>query len=160
MIAQVAGYCFGGGCALALACDIRYADRTATFRIPPATLGVVYTLRETKRLADLVGPSKAKEMLMGAKIIEADEALSCGLVTRLFNADELEQETFAFAQNLCGLSQMTIRAVKTIVNEISGGETDENAVSRQLRAEAFEGPDYREGRDAFLEKRKPKFQYR
>ena len=160
VIALVSGYCFGGGCALALACDIRYADRTAKFCIPPARLGVAYTLRETKRLVDLVGPSKAKEMLMGAKVIEADDALACGIATRLFEAEDVERETFAFAQQLCQLSQFTIRAVKTIVNEITAGETDDNAVSRRLRAEAFEGTDYREGRDAFLEKRKPKFRYR
>lgn len=160
VIALVSGYCFGGGCALALACDMRYADRTAKFCIPPARLGVAYTLRETKRLVDLVGPSKAKEMLMGAKVIEADEALACGIVTRFFEVDDLERETFAFAQQLCNLSQFTIRAVKTIVNEITAGETEDNVVSRRLRAEAFEGPDYREGRNAFLEKRKPKFRYR
>ncbi len=160
VIALVSGYCFGGGCALALACDLRYADRTARFCIPPARLGVAYTLRETKRLVDLVGPSKAKEMLMGARVIEADEALACGIVTRIFKAEDLERETFAFARQLCNLSQFTIRAVKTIVNEITAGETDDNMVSRRLRAAAFEGPDYREGRDAFLEKRKPKFRYR
>ena len=160
VIALVSGYCFGGGCALALACDMRYADRTAKFCIPPARLGVAYTLRETKRLVDLVGPSKAKEMLMGAKVIEAEEALACRIVTRLFEVDDLERETFAFAQQLCNLSQFTIRAVKTTVNEITAGETEDNVVSRRLRAEAFEGPDYREGRNAFLEKRKPKFRYR
>ncbi len=160
VIALVAGYCFGGGCALALACDMRYADHTARFCIPPAKLGVAYTLRETKRLVDLVGPSKAKEMLMGAQVIDADEALACGIVTRLFKAEDLERETFAFAQQLCNLSQFTIRAVKTTVNEIIAGETNDNVVSRRLRAAAFEGPDYREGRAAFLEKRKPKFRYR
>lgn len=160
IIAMVSGYCFGGGCALALACDVRYADRSAKFRIPPARLGVAYTLRETKRLVDLVGPSKAKEMLMGAKVIEAEEALACGLATRLFDASELEAETFDFADSLCGLSQFTIRAVKTIIAEISAGATDENAVSRKLRADAFAGPDYKEGRAAFLEKRQPRFEYR
>ena len=66
-IAMVQGICFGGGCAVALCCDIRYADETARFCIPPARLGLAYTLHETKRLSDLVGPSKAKEMLMGPR---------------------------------------------------------------------------------------------
>jgi enoyl-CoA hydratase/carnithine racemase len=159
-IAMVSGYCFGGGCALALGCDLRYADRTARFCIPPARLGVAYTLRETKRLVDLVGPSKAKEMLMGAKVIEADEALTCGIVTRLFEPEDLERETFAFAEELCNLSQFTIRAVKTTVREIIAGAKDDTDVSSELRAKAFENPDYFEGRDAFLQKRKPKFTYR
>jgi enoyl-CoA hydratase/carnithine racemase len=80
-IAMVQGVCFGGGCALALCCDLRYADERATFCIPPARLGLAYSLTETKRLVDLVGPAKAKEMLMGARVIAAEEALRIGLAT-------------------------------------------------------------------------------
>ena len=160
VIAMIAGYCFGGGCALALSCDLRYADHTARFCIPPAKLGVAYTLHETKRLVDLVGPSKAKEMLMGAKVLTAEEALNSGLVTRLFDPEELARETSAFAEALCNLSQFTIRAVKTTVREIIAGAQDDTAISSELRAKAFENPDYFEGRDAFLQKRKPKFSYR
>ena len=160
VIAMIAGYCFGGGCALALACDLRYADHTARFCIPPAKLGVAYTLHETKRLVDLVGPSKAKEMLMGAKVLSAEEALTWGLATRLFDPEALAGETWAFAQELCRLSQFTIRAVKTTVREIIAGAQDDTAASRELRAQTFENPDYFEGRDAFLQKRKPQFRYR
>lgn len=160
VIAMIAGYCFGGGCALALACDLRYADHTARFCIPPAKLGVAYTLYETKRLLDLVGPSKAKEMLMGAKVLNAEEALTWGLATRLFDPEELARGTFAFAEELCRLSQFTIRAVKKTLSEIMAGAKDDTELSNQLRAQAFENEDYFEGRDAFLQKRKPKFTYR
>jgi enoyl-CoA hydratase len=156
-IAMISGICFGGGCAIALCCDLRYADTTSRFCIPPAKLGIVYTLYETKHLSDLVGPAKAKEMLMGAKVIEAAEAERIGLVTRLFEPDALERETIAYAENLCNLSQYTIRAVKEIVTEILDGANDETATSRRLGAGAFDGPDYKEGRDAFLEKRTAKF---
>ncbi|MFP6709032.1 MAG: enoyl-CoA hydratase-related protein [Alphaproteobacteria bacterium] len=159
-IAMVRGVCFGGGCAIALNCDLRYADATSKFCIPPARLGIAYSLSETKRLSDLIGPSRAKEMLMGAKVIEAQEALAIGLATRLFAPEELEAETFAFAQNLCNLSQFTIRAVKTMVGEILEGAVDETDNSRRLRTEGFQGADYIEGRDAFLEKRKASFTYR
>jgi enoyl-CoA hydratase/carnithine racemase len=159
-IAMVSGVCFGGGCALALNCDLRYADETARFCIPPARLGLVYTLQETKRLTDLVGPSKAKEMLMGARVIEAEEALQTGIVTRLFAAEVLERETRAFAVHLCTLSQFTIRAVKSVVAEIDQGECDDNARTQALALDAFTQPDYREGRDAFLEKRVARFTYR
>jgi len=98
--------------------------------------------------------------LMGAKVIEAQEALAIGLATRLFAPEELEAETFAFAQNLCNLSQFTIRAVKTMVGEILEGAVDETDNSRRLRTEGFQGADYIEGRDAFLEKRKASFTYR
>jgi enoyl-CoA hydratase/carnithine racemase len=79
-IAMIRGVCYGGGAALALCCDLRYADESARFCIPPARLGLVYTLAETKRLHDLVGPSKAKEMLMGATVVGAEEARRIGLV--------------------------------------------------------------------------------
>ncbi len=159
-IAMISGVCFGGGCALALTCDLRYADETAKFCIPPARLGLVYTLLETKRLTDLVGPSKAKEMLMGARVIEAEEALQVGIATRLFGQDELERETQAFAEQLCGLSQVTIRAVKQVVAEIEQGTSDDNARTHALIADGFTKPDYLEGRDAFLAKRPAKFTYR
>ncbi len=159
-IAMVRGVCFGGGCALALCCDLRYADPSARFCIPPARLGLAYSLKETKRLVDLVGPAKTKEMLMGARVIEAEEALRIGLATRLFEAADLERETLAFAGQLCELSQFTIRAVKQIVAEIVNGAVEDTDLSRRLFESQFEGPDYIEGRRAFLEKRKPEFTYR
>lgn len=159
-IAQVSGVCYGGGCALALMCDLRYADDTARFCIPPARLGLAYSLAETKRLSDLVGLAKAKEMLMGAKVIDAPEALQIGLATRLFPVASLAQQTRQFAEELSDLSQYTIRAVKKICAEIEAGETEDNPRTSRLVLEAFRSPDYVEGRDAFLEKRSPAFTYR
>jgi len=156
-IAMIRGVCFGGGCALALCCDLRYADETARFCIPAARLGLAYSLGETKRLADLVGPSKAKEMLMGARVVEADEALRIGLATRVFPARELEGETIAFARRLGGLSQFSIRAVKAIVGEIVNGATEETESARRLFEAQSHSADYIEGRAAFLEKREPDF---
>jgi enoyl-CoA hydratase/carnithine racemase len=156
-IAMIRGACFGGGCALALCCDLRYADPSARFCIPPARLGLAYSLAETKRLVDLVGPAAAKEMLMGARVIDAEEALRLGLATRLFPAAELEDATFAFARRLCALSQFTIAATKEVVAAILAGATAETARSRALFEAQFEGPDLAEGRRAFLEKREPDF---
>lgn len=156
-ISMVQGICFGGGCALSLCCDLRYVDQTAKFCIPPAKLGLVYSLKETKRLAELVGPSKAKEMLMGAYVLGADEALRVGLATRLFDAADLERETYAFAHHLSELSQATIEAVKVMMAEISRGAVSDTDLSRSLVEAQFESPDYLEGRRAFLEKRKPSF---
>jgi len=159
-IAMIRGVCFGGGCALALCCDLRYADPSARFCIPPARLGLTYSLGETKRLVDLVGPSKAKEMLMGATVLDAEEAHRLGLVTRLFPAADLEADTLAFARHLSSLSQFTIRAVKQIVGEITHGAVTETEISKRLLERQFEGPDYLEGRRAFLEKRPPVFTWR
>src|SRR5918994_2073037 len=159
-IAMVQGVCFGGGCALALCCDLRYADESATFCIPPARLGLAYSLAETKRLVELVGPSKAKEMLMGARVIGADEALRIGLATRVFPARELERETMAFGGRLCDLSQFTIGATKAVIRDILDGAAAETETSRRLFEEQFRSADYIEGRDAFLEKRAPNFTWR
>ena len=156
-IAMVQGVCFGGGCALSLCCDLRYADQSASFCIPPAKLGLIYSLKETKRLADLVGPSKAKEMLMGAYVVDACEANRIGLVTRLFEAQELERETYHFAQRMAELSQSTIRGVKVMMMEIAKGAVADTEISRALVETQFESVDYIEGTKAFLEKRKPKF---
>ena len=156
-IAMIQGVCFGGGCALSLCCDLRYTDQTASFCIPPAKLGLVYSLEETKRLADLVGPSKAKEMLMGAYVVDAEEALRIGLATRLFDGSALKGETYQFAHNLADLSQATIKAVKTMLEEIGKGAAEDTEVSRALVRGQFESADYIEGRNAFMEKRKPSF---
>jgi enoyl-CoA hydratase/carnithine racemase len=156
-IAMIQGVCFGGGCALSLCCDLRYADPTASFCIPPAKLGLVYSLKETKRLADLVGPSKTKEMLMGAYVVHSDEALRAGLITRLFRAEDLKRETYSFARNLADLSQATIEAVKIMMDEISKGAVSDTEISRNLVEAQFESTDYLEGRRAFLEKRKANF---
>ncbi|NJO36263.1 MAG: enoyl-CoA hydratase [Rhizobiales bacterium] len=156
-IAMIQGICFGGGCALSLCCDLRYADATASFCIPPAKLGLVYSFKETKRLADLVGPAMAKEMLMGARVVAAEESLRIGLATRLFDPPDLERETYAFARNLAELSQATITAVKAMMGEISKGATSDTEISRRLVEAQFDSTDYKEGREAFLEKRKPRF---
>jgi enoyl-CoA hydratase/carnithine racemase len=156
-IAMVQGVCFGGGCALALCCDLRYADESATFCIPPARLGLAYSLAETRRLVELVGPAQAKEMLMGARVIDADEALRVGLATRVFRSADLERETMAFAQHLCELSQFTIRATKAVVRDILDGAVAETETSRLLFEEQFRSADYIEGRNEFLEKRAPNF---
>jgi hypothetical protein len=130
-IAIVQGVRFGGGCALALCCDLRDADDGATFCIPPARLGLAYSLAETRRLVELVGPAQAKEMLMGACVIGAEEALRIGLLTRVFRATDLERETMAFADVLCGLSQFSIHATKAVIRDILNGAVAETATSRR-----------------------------
>ena len=97
---------------------------------------------------------------MGARVILAEEALRIGLATRLFAATDLERETVAFAEQLCGLSQFTIRAVKQVIADIGNGAVAETELSKRLLESQFEGPDYLEGRRAFLEKREPRFTWR
>jgi enoyl-CoA hydratase/carnithine racemase len=156
-IAMVHGYCIGGGAGLALACDLRFADERARFGITPAKLGLVYSLESTKRLVDLVGPARAKWILMSGQHVHADRALALGLFDEVVAPDELAPVTYEFAELLCSRAQFTVRAVKQIVRRILAGQTEEDEATRELRNSSFDTDDYAEGVRAFLEKRPPAF---
>lgn len=156
-IAMVHGYCIGGGCGLALACDLRYADERARFAITPAKLGLVYSLESTKRLVDLVGPSRAKWVLMSGQQIHADRALQLGLVDELFAPDDLEKRTYELAELITTRAQFSVRAAKTIVARIMAGQSEDDEVTTELRSSSFDTDDYAEGVRSFLDKRRPEF---
>lgn len=156
-IAMVHGYCFGGGCGLALACDLRFADERARLAITAAKLGLVYGLGSTKRLVDLVGPARAKWILMSGQPVDAETALRVGLVDEIVPADDLERHTYEFAELLTTRAQFSVRAAKEIVGRIVAGQTEEDDATRELRNSSFDTPDYAEGVRAFLGKRPPVF---
>ncbi|HYH32075.1 MAG TPA: enoyl-CoA hydratase-related protein, partial [Pseudonocardia sp.] len=97
-VAMVHGYCIGGGAGLALACDLRFADERARFAITPAKLGLVYSLESTKRVVDLVGPSRTTWILVSGQQIPAERALALGLFDEVLPTDELERHTYEFAE--------------------------------------------------------------
>jgi enoyl-CoA hydratase/carnithine racemase len=156
-IAMVHGYCIGGGCGLALACDLRFADEQASFAITPAKLGLVYSLESTKRLVDVAGPAQAKWILMSGQRVDAARAHQIGLADELVPAEDLEKLTYEFAELLCTRAQFSIRATKQIVGRVLAGQTEDDAASRDLRNSSFDTEDYAEGVRAFLEKRRPNF---
>jgi enoyl-CoA hydratase/carnithine racemase len=158
-IAMVHGYCIGGGCGLALACDLRFADERASFGITPARLGLVYSLDSTKRLVDVVGPSRAKWILMSGQRVEAERAHQIGLADEVVPTDDLEKLTYEFAELLCTRAQFSIRATKQIVARILAGQTEDDEATRDLRNSSFDTDDYAEGVRAFLEKRPPTFSW-
>jgi enoyl-CoA hydratase/carnithine racemase len=158
-IAMVHGYCIGGGCGLALACDLRFADERASFGITPARLGLVYSLGSTKRLVDVVGPSRAKWILMSGQRVEAERAHQIGLADEVVPTDDLEKLTYEFAELLCTRAQFSIRATKQIVARILAGQTEDDEATRDLRNSSFDTDDYAEGVRAFLEKRPPTFSW-
>lgn len=150
-IAQVEGDCVGGGCGLAIACDLRVASGAARFGITPAKLGLVYSLHDTKLLVDLVGPAQAKRILFTAQLIDAAEALRIGLI------DLLDADVGALADGIAANSPHTAREAKAMVRRILDGQADDDDATRTLFADAFTLPDFVEGVGAFLEKRKPVF---
>jgi enoyl-CoA hydratase/carnithine racemase len=156
-VAMVHGYCIGGGCGLALACDLRFVDDRARFAITPAKLGLVYSLESTKRLVDLVGPAQAKWVLMSGQQIRADRALQLGLADEVTDPESLEKVTYEFAELLTTRAQFSIRATKQIVRRITAGQTEDDDATTSLRNSSFDTEDYAEGVRAFLDKRSPVF---
>ncbi|GHH82591.1 enoyl-CoA hydratase [Streptomyces sulfonofaciens] len=152
-LAAVRGPCVGGGCQLAVACDLRFADENALFGVTPARLGVVYAPSATRRLADLVGPATAKYLLFSGELVGAERALGMGLVNEVLPADAFGGRVDAFARILASRSQLTQVAAK----EFLAGRTDRAA---HWAEQARVGGETAEGAAAFLERRSPRFPWR
>jgi enoyl-CoA hydratase/carnithine racemase len=150
-LAFVDGDCVGGGCGLALACDLRVATPRARFGITPAKLGLVYPLHDTKLLVDLVGPANAKRMLFTGQLLGAEEAWRIGLV------DAIADSPDALAAAIMSASGHSIRAAKAIIRRILDGQAEDDDATRAMFAGAFEGADFAEGVRAFVGKRPPRF---
>ena len=156
-IAMVRGACTGGGCGLALACDLRLATPDAFFAIPPAKLGLAYSLADTKRLQDLVGPSRTKEILFTGRRILAPEALAIGMINEIVTAETIEERAVALARDIAGNAANSVRAAKAVVNMICDGTHAETAESRRYYDDSFSSAEFLEGASAFIEKRQPRF---
>lgn len=156
-IAAITGFCIGGGCELALACDLRLAADDARFGITPAKLGIVFSLPSTKQLVDVVGPAWAKQILYTADILDAATALRIGLVNELHPAEALTKRAVDLAELMATRSQVTIRGAKAIVGRITEGATAEDEAVLALYEASVTSADYAEGVTAFLEKRPPRF---
>lgn len=158
-IAMVYGYCIGGGCEVAAACDFRFSDERGRFGVTASKIGLVYGLVPTKRLVDLLGPARAKRMLFTGEIWTAGQALERGLVDEVWTSDDLEKNTYGFAAELCARAQYSVRAAKATVRAVLDGETAETEETLRLQSEGYASADYREGVRAFLDKRPPQFRF-
>lgn len=157
-IAQIDGFCIGGGVALALCCDIRLCGQSSQFAIPAAKLGLGYGYPGIKRLVDVVGPSFAKEIFFTARRFDAEEARTMGLVNRVVEDGKVEEAANEMAAAIAGNAPMTVASVKYIVGETLKDESARDLAECERRVkECFDSKDYIEGRRAFLEKRKPQF---
>lgn len=151
VIAFIDGDCVGGGCGIAMACDIRVATQRAQIGITPAKLGLVYPLHDTKLLVDLVGPGQAKRLLYTGQLLSAEDALKIGLI------DLIDESAAPLAQQIAANSAHSIHEMKGFVRRILDGQADDNLETKGIFADAFTKPDFAEGSDAFANKRKPDF---
>ncbi len=161
IIAAVAGYALGGGCELATMCDFIIAADSAKFGQPEINLGVVAGIGGTQRLTRFVGKSKAMEMHMTGRFMDAEEAERSGLVSRVVPAKKLMEEAMAAAQKITEKSQVAVMAVKEAVNRSYETTMAEGILhERRLFHALFASEDQKEGMDAFLEKREAQFRDR
>ena len=158
VIAAVNGFALGGGCELAMSCDIRIASSKAKFGQPELVLGIIPGFSGTYRLPKLIGQGYAKEMIYTGKVIRSDEALRIGLVNAVYEPEELMDKAMEMAQMMLKNAPVAISLAKQSINE--GYDLDaEQAIGleNQLFGKCFATSDQKEGMDAFLNKRKADF---
>lgn len=158
-IAMIHGDCVGGGVEIAIACDLRFCSSGSRFGITPARLGVCYSMASTRRVSQAIGPSKTRDLLFSGRLIDAVTAQEWGLADRVYGPDELDGETAAFVDSICRNSQYSVRYAKRALREIAASVVEEPDMLRELRLGAYDAGDLKEGIAAYLEKRKPAFEW-
>jgi enoyl-CoA hydratase/carnithine racemase len=157
-LACIRGYCIGGGVNVAIACDLRIASTDSVFAIPAARLGLGYRFSAMKNLVDLIGPGAAKDLFFTARRIDAAEAKSLGLVSRICAPDALDELLSQYTSALADNAPLTVAAGKAITREILKASPDlDTALCASLIRGCFDSDDYTQGRTAFMQKRKPVF---
>lgn len=156
-LAMIRGACVGGGCGLALCCDIRFADNSAKFAITPAKLGLVYPFADVARLIETTGLANAKDILLSARLIKAKAAKRMGLINFRCKPDELETGVMDYASGLEGLSRQSNIVMKDMFKAYQTGQRGDTAQTKDWFLSGFSSDDFQEGYLAFLDKRRPKF---
>ena len=155
VIAAVNGFALGGGCEISMSCDIRICSDNAVFGQPEVGLGITPGFGGTQRLARLVGPGMAKQMIYSARNIKADEALRIGLVNAVYTQEELMGAAEKMAAGIAKNAPIAVRNCKKAINDGLDADMDEAIViEEKLFGDCFESYDQKEGMAAFLEKRK------
>jgi enoyl-CoA hydratase len=158
IIAKIRGFCLGGGLALAMATDLRIASPDSQFGIPAARLSVAYAPEAVKRLIDLVGPSHARMILYTARRIDAQEAERIGLINQCVPLEDLDRTVMEIARSIAENAPLSVRASKLTINEMLKDESQRDmAPIAAIGDRCFNSADFKEGRTAFMEKRRPKF---
>lgn len=157
-IAVIQGFALGGGCELALACDIRIASGRARFGQPEVGLGIIPGFGGTQRLARLIGPGQAKKLIFSAEMISAAQALGIGLVEQVVAPEQLNEAAMELAQTIAAKSPNAVRLAKIAINQGLEGSLEEGMrLEAGLFGLCFASPEQKEGMTAFLEKRIAQF---
>ena len=157
-IAMIRGYCIGGGLNLAICCDMRYANEGARFSLPAAKLGLGYGYNGLRRCIETIGPVATKEIFFTARQLNATDALRLNMVNAVVADDALEATVMGVANTIADNAPLTIATIKRCTVEILKNEAQHDiAACDAMVAACFASNDYREGRKAFMEKRKPQF---
>ena len=158
LIAKVTGYCIGGGLATALNADVRFATPDSTFGIPAAKLGLGYDYEGLAKLSRICGPARARDILFSARFLDAKEAYDAGIVQFIVEREEIDEEVRNYCERISRNAPLTIKAAKAAVNAYElGGRSEDIQAIRALIKDCFDSNDYKEGRLAFAEKRRPNF---
>ena len=155
-IARIRGFCIGGGLNIANACDLRIASDDSRFSIPAAKMGLGYRASSMKMLVDNVGPARAREVMITARQFTAAEAKEMGLIHKLTSADALDAAVKEYCDLISANAPLTMRSAKRIIREVSKSDWDVAQCKAWVK-ECFDSADYKEGRKAFMEKRKAVF---
>ncbi len=158
LIASIKGYCIGGGLATALHADVRFATPDSTFGIPAARLGLGYDYEGLAKLARIVGPARARDILFSARFLTAAEAYKCGIIQFEVDRASIHAEVENYARKVAENAPLTVKAAKAAVNAFEA-QPDSEAIQEVagLVRDCFNSNDYKEGRRAFAEKRRPEF---
>jgi enoyl-CoA hydratase len=161
LLALVHGFCIGGGAAIALTADLRYAAQDAVFAVPPARLGLGYHTAGIQALIRTVGFSGTADLLFTARRVSAEEARHMGLVNEVFAKDVVDQRVDRLAHAIAENAPLTVRSAKITLQELAKPESSRNGARIEQSIErCYQSQDFEEGIHAFLEKRKPRFQGR
>ena len=158
LIACIEGYCIGGGLAAALNADVRFATPDSLFGIPAAKLGLGYGYEGLAKLSRAVGPASARDILLSARFLGAEEALRIGLINFIETRDDIRDAVTEYANRIARNAPLTVKAAKAAINAWErGGQKEDLDNVRRLVEACFDSDDYKEGRRAFAEKRTPQF---